>query len=141
MITVVNVEHITVIGDDGLTPICQYDAPSPPPVPTSPPDSQFDNVFVNPSSTGDVDQIQFGTPGRIRLSSTGERGKRRSMPRVAADADWVLQVGGDLRTDQTAFAGSGDDKVYQYGGKGDNTQYIQVGTGNQTIIQVGGDGK
>ena len=26
-ITVVNVEHITLIDDDGLTPICQYDAP------------------------------------------------------------------------------------------------------------------
>ena len=26
-ITVVNVEHITVIGDDGLTTICKWDAP------------------------------------------------------------------------------------------------------------------
>lgn len=123
-ITVINVEHITLNGDDGK-PICQYDAPSPPPVPTSPPDSQFDNVFVDPAQQGDVDQIQFGTPGKDKIEQYGRTGKTTQYAEGAADADWILQVGGDLRTDQTAFTGSGDDKVYQYGGKGDNTQYIQ----------------
>ena len=138
-ITVINVEHITLNGDDGK-PICQYDVPSPPAVPTPPPDSQFDKTFIFSRAEGDLDQTQFGTPGKDKIEQYGGTGKTTQYAEGSADADWLLQVGGDLRTDQTAFTGSGDDKVYQYGGKGDNTQYIQLGTGNQTITQVGGDG-
>jgi hypothetical protein len=116
------------------------DVPSPPPLPTPPPDSQFDKVFVNPRVEGDVDQIQFGTPGKDKIEQYGGTGKTTQYAEGSADADWLLQVGGDLRTDQTTIAGSGDDKIYQYGGKGDTTQFIEVGAGNKTLIQVGGDG-
>jgi len=120
--------------------LIQDDVPSPPAVPTPPPNSQFDNTFIFPKAEGDVDQIQFGTWGKDKIEQYGGTGKTTQYAEGSADADWLLQVGGDLRTAQTAIAGSGDDKIYQYGGKGDNSQFIEVGAGNQTLIQVGGDG-
>ena len=139
-ITVVNVEHITLNGDAG-NPICQYDAPpSPPTVPTPPPDSQFDKTFIFPRADGDLDQFQIGTPGKDKIEQYGGTGNTTQYAEGSADNDWILQAGGDLRTDQTAIAGSGDDKIYQYGGNSDNAQFIEVGTGNKILIQVGGDG-
>ena len=139
-ITVVNVEHITLNGDDG-NPICQYDAPpSPPPVPTPPPDSQFDKTFIDPRAEGDLDQIQFGTPGKDKIEQYGGTGKTTQYAEGSADADWILQEGVDQYTDQAAITGSGNDTIYQYGGKGDNKQYAEGGWGDQTIIQVGGEG-
>jgi hypothetical protein len=92
-ITVVNVEHISAIGDQGET-ICQYDAPpSPPTVPTPPPDSQFDKVFANPRVAGMSIRFNSAHRGRIRLSSTGERVRRRSMPKavkaMTGSSRWV----------------------------------------------------
>ena len=93
-ITVINVEHITLNGDDG-NPICQYDAPSPPAVPTPPPDSQFDNTFIFPKAEGDVDQIQFGTPGKDKIEQYGGTGKTTQYAEGSEGNDWILQVGGD----------------------------------------------
>ena len=140
-IAVINVEHITLNGNDG-NPICQYDAPSPPPVPTPPPDSQFDNVFVNPAQQGDVTQIRFGTPGKDKIEQYGGTGNLIQYGEGAANNDWILQIGGQKNSDQTAMAGDGNDIIYQFGGKGDNTQFIGgVGTGDKKLIQVGGEGK
>jgi Ca2+-binding RTX toxin-like protein len=138
-ITVINVKHITLNGDDG-NPICQYDASSPPTVPVPPPDSQFDNVFVDLAQQGDVDQIQFGTPGKDRIEEYGGTGNSTQYAEGSEGDDWILQVGGDKLSDQTAILGDGNDTVYQYGGKGDNIQYAEAGSGNDTIIQVGGAG-
>jgi hypothetical protein len=137
-ITVINVEHITLNGDDG-NPICQYDVPSPH-VPTPPPDSQFDNVFVDPAQQGDVDQIRFGTPGKDKIEQYGGTGKTTQYAEGSEGDDWILQVGGEKLSDQTAILGDGNDMVYQYGGKGDNNQYALGASGNETIIQVGGNG-
>ena len=136
-ITVINVEHITLNGDNGK-PICQYDAPSPPAVPTPPPNSQFDKMFIFPRAEGDLDQIEFGTPGKDKIEQYGGTGKT-----TRPQKDLPMQTGssGGRGFEMTRPpTGSGDDKIYQYGGKGDNAQYIEVGAGNQTLIQVGGDG-
>ena len=138
-ITVLNVEHITLNGDDG-NPICQYDAPSPPTVPTPLPDNQFDNVIVDPASTGDVTQIRLGTPGKDKIEQYGGTGNSTQYAEGSEGNDWILQVGGDKLSDQTAILGDGDDTVYQFGGKKDNIQYAEAGAGNDKIIQVGGAG-
>jgi len=50
-----------------IVKLSQYDAPSPPPLPTPPSDNQFDNTFIFPRADGDLDQIQFGTPGKDKI--------------------------------------------------------------------------
>ena len=114
--------------------------PSPPPIPTPPPDAQFDYVKIDIRGEGDVDQIEFGTPGKDKIEQYGSTGNVTQYVEGDEDADWILQVGGDLNSNQTAIAGNGDDTIYQYGGKGDTTQYAEGGLGNKTIIQVGGEG-
>jgi hypothetical protein len=88
--------------------LSQDDVASPPPVPTPPPDSQFDNTYIFPRAEGDVTQTQFGTPGKDKIEQYGGTGKTTQFAEGSADADWLLQVGGDLRTDQTAIAGSAE---------------------------------
>ena len=118
------------------------DPPAAPTIPVPPPDGQFDNVVVNPKATGDVNQIDFGTPGKDKIEQYGGTGNTTQYAEGGANDDWILQVGGDNYSDQTAIAGDGNDTIYQFGGEGDSTQYITGGdTGDKAIIQVGGKGK
>jgi hypothetical protein len=102
-----------------------------------PSDNQFDNTFIFPRADGDLDQIQFGTPGKDKIEQYGGTGNTTQFAEGSADNDWILQLGGDLRTDQTAIAGSGDDKIYQYGGKGNNTMILKGSTSDDTILMHG----
>ncbi len=72
VITVANLERIEVIGDAG-TVIYLYTAP--PPIPTPPPDSEFDYVKVDDArgQAGVAEQIESAPTGRIRSSSMAAR--------------------------------------------------------------------
>ena len=111
---------------------------APPIVPTPPPDEQFDNVFVNPAQEGDVEQIEFGTPGKDKIEQYGGTGNTTQYAEGSEGDDWILQVGGDKLSDQTAILGEGNDTVYQYGGKGDDTLTINKKGQNFTLVDNNG---
>jgi hypothetical protein len=116
------------------------DPPAAPAIPAPPPDSEFDNVIVDPAQEGDVTQIQFGTPGKDKIEQYGGTGNTIQFAEGAANDDWLLQIGGQKNSDITARAGDGNDTVYQFGGQGDNTIYAEGGSGDKAFIQVGGEG-
>jgi len=73
----------------------QSGAPNPPPVPTPPPDTQFDYVKIDIGGVGDVDQIDFGTPGKDKIVQYGGTGNTTQYAEGSEGDDWILQVGGD----------------------------------------------
>ena len=104
-----------------IVKLSQDDVPSPPPVPTPPPDNQFDNTFIFPKADGDLDQIQFGTPGKDKIEQYGGTGNTMQYAEGSESDDWILQVGGDKLSDQTAILVDGNDTVYQFDGNGERT--------------------
>jgi uncharacterized repeat protein (TIGR02543 family) len=140
IIPVYGIGRIRVIGDDGSVIFFRTIPPSPPSVPTPPPDTGFDTVQVFQGGSGDVEQIAFGTPGKDKIVMYGGTGNATQYAEGSEGNDWILQVGGGGNSDQTALAGEGTDTIYQYGGQGESNQYAAGGSGNQPIIQVGGLG-
>ena len=70
------------------------DPPAAPSIPVLPADSEFDNVIVNAAQEGDVEQIEFGTPGKDKIEQYGGTGTTTQYAEGAANDDWILQVGG-----------------------------------------------
>lgn len=113
---ILGLDVITVIPSAHGTPslylplivkLSQDDVPSPPPLPTPPPDSQSDNTFIYPRADGDLEQIQFGTPGKDKIEQYGGTGKTTQYAEGGEGDDWILQVSGDKLSDQTAILGDG----------------------------------
>ena len=73
---------------------------------------------------------EYGGLGNVTQSNSGGGGD-----------DWLLQVGGNQTSNQSANVGDGNSTIYQFGGQGDSVLgAIGVTAGNHTFIQVGGKG-
>ena len=142
VITVANVETITVLDQNGK-PLFIWGAPLlAPAVPSIPDASGFDNVVSNPAVTGDATQIADGTIGKDLITQYGGTGTVTQIVNANAGDDWILQQCGGMSCAQSVTAGNGNDTVYQFvTGSGASTQTAEGGTvGLQTFIQVGGQG-
>jgi len=140
VITVANVETITVLDQNGK-PLFVWGAPLlAPAIPTPPAASGFDNVINNPAVTGNATQTAIGTVGKDLITQYGGTGTVTQVATGDAGDDWILQVCGGTTCNQSLDSGNGNDTVYQYGGTGTSTLYAAGGLGNITFIQVGGQG-
>jgi hypothetical protein len=133
----VTVENLILVGSLSAAAAI---APS---IPTLPADSGFDYVVTDPGMTGDVTQIENGTPGKDRIIQYGGTGTVIEGASSNTGSDWVLQVCNGSICNQSADSGDGDDIVYQFAaGSGPAFQGATggCGVGAQTFIQVGGLG-
>jgi hypothetical protein len=96
--------------------------------------------YIQLGTSGNDEQIQFGTPGKDVFVQLGFGGVDTQYAGGNDGPDWIIQNGGSGNDEMTATGGNGNDHIIQDGGVGDDNFYADWGEGDRSIIQNGGQG-
>jgi hypothetical protein len=96
--------------------------------------------YIELGTSGNDEQIQFGTPNKDVIVQLGFGGVDTQYAEGSAGDDIIIQNGGSGVDTQTAISGDGDDHVVQEGGDGNDIMFADGGTGYVIFVQNGGNG-